>query len=102
MECKSVSGKSTLTYSFAKVAKGDTHIQIEGNTGAGLFSNEVIPLKLLEKALAKKTFTSADIKPLLKGKSQNTAAFLIAILLNEKVVEAKERGYVWRSANAAI
>jgi len=39
MECKSVSGKSTLTYSFAKVAKGDTHIQIEGNTGAGLFSN---------------------------------------------------------------
>jgi len=95
MECKSVSGKSTLTYSFAKVAKGDTEIKIEGNTGAGLFSNEAVSLKLLEKALAKKTFTSADIKPLLKGKSQNTSAFILAALLNEAVVTRKERKYVW-------
>jgi len=42
-------------------------IQIEGNAGAGLFSNETVSLKVLEKALSKKTLISAGTKLLRKG-----------------------------------
>jgi len=88
--CKTVTSKSTLTY---EISKGS--VRIESNTGGGLFSKEWVSLAVLEKALAKTAFTSANIKPLLKGKSQNTAGFIIAILLHEGIITRKERHYVW-------
>lgn len=76
--CPSVSGKSTLTYDIGK-AGVDIQIRIQRNTGAGRFSNEWLSLK----AIGKTPFTTARLKELIKGKSINTSAFLLAALLNE-------------------
>ena len=72
--CPSVSGKSTLTYQIGK-AGTDTQIRIQENTGAGRFSDEWLSLK----AIGKTPFTSAKLKELIKGKSINTPAFILAV-----------------------
>ena len=72
--CLSISGKSTLTYQIT-----DTQIRIQKNSGAGRFSNEWLALATIGKT----PFTSAKLKELIKGKSINTPAFILAVLLND-------------------
>ena len=80
--CPSVSGKSTLTYQIGK-ASSDIQIRIHENTGAGRFSAEWLSLAVIEKAVGKTPFTSSKLKELFHGKSINTSAFMLAVLLNE-------------------
>ena len=80
--CPSISGKSTLTYQVGK-AGTETQIRIQENSGAGRFSNEWLSLK----AIGKTPFTSAKLKELIKGKSINTSAFILAVLLNEELIK---------------
>ena len=86
--CSSRSGKSKLTYLIGADADSEIHIRIHGNTGNGFFNNEWIPLKTLLELLGKSggAFTSFTLHPLLKGKSNNTPAFLIAALLEEGII----------------
>jgi len=98
-QCPSVSGKSTLTYNIGRTDKSETQLRIFSNTGAGFFSDEWVPLKSIEEAIGKGGhFTSTALKPIIKGKFINTAAFMLAVLLHEGFVKkstAEKRSYVW-------
>ena len=86
--CPSRSGKSKLTYLIGAGDDSEIHIRIHGNTGNGFFNNDWIPLKTILELLGKSggAFTSFTLHPLLKGKSNNTPAFLIASLLEEGII----------------
>ena len=86
--CSSRSGKSKLTYLIGADSDSDIHFRIHGNTGNGFFNNDWIPLKTILELLGKSggAFTSFTLHPLLKGKSNNTPAFLIAALLEEGII----------------
>ena len=100
--CPSVSGKSTLTYHIGTAGAG-IQIRIHENTGAGRFSNEWLPLKAIEKAVGKTPFTSTKLYQLFHGRSLNTSAFMLAVLLNEGLVkhsETEKGSYVWTDSSA--
>jgi hypothetical protein len=86
--CSSRSGKSKLIYLIGTDADSEIHFRIHGNTGNGFFNNDWIPLKTVLELLGKSgsAFTSFTLHPLLKGKSNNTPAFLIASLLEEGII----------------
>ena len=86
--CSSRSGKSKLTYLIGADSSSEIHFRINGNTGNGFFNNDWIPLKTILELLGKSggAFTSFTLHPLLKGKSNNTPAFLIAALLEEGII----------------
>ena len=86
--CPSRSGKSKLTYLIGADADSEIHFRIHGNTGNGFFNNDWIRLKTILELLTKAggAFTSYALHPLLKGKSNNTPAFLIASLLEEGII----------------
>ena len=98
--CKSVSGRSTLSYQLGCTADNTTHIRISKNTGAGQFSAEWLKIDDILKALAKSRkdspLTSYLLEPLFRGKSVNTPAFIMAALTNERllrVLKGKKRGH---------
>ena len=86
--CSSRSGKSKLTYLIGADSASEIHFRINGNTGNGFFNNDWIPLETILELLGKSggAFTSYALHPLLKGKSNNTPAFLIASLLEEGII----------------
>ena len=86
--CPSRSGKSKLTYLIGADSDSEIHFRIHGNTGNGFFNNDWIPLETILELLGKSggAFTSFTLHPLLKGKSNNTPAFLIASLLEEGII----------------
>ena len=86
--CSSRSGKSKLTYLIGADDDSEIHFRIHGNTGNGFFNNDWIPVKTILELLGKSVgaFTSFTLHPLLKGKSNNTPAFLIAALLEEGII----------------
>ena len=86
--CPSRSGKSKLTYLIGADADSEIHLRIHGNTGNGFFNNDWIQLETIVELLGKSggAFTSFTLHPLLKGKSNNTPAFLIAALLEEGII----------------
>ena len=86
--CSSRSGKSKLTYLIGADSASEIHFRINGNTGNGFFNNDWVPLEIILELLGKSggAFTSYALHPLLKGKSNNTPAFLIASLLEEGII----------------
>ena len=86
--CASRSGKSKLTYLIGADSASEIHFRINGNTGNGFFNNDWVPLEIILELLTKAggAFTSYALHPLLKGKSNNTPAFLIASLLEEDII----------------
>ena len=86
--CSSRSGNSKLTYLIGADSASEIHFRINGNTGNGFFNNDWVPLKTILELLGKSggAFTSYALHPLLKGKSNNTPAFLIASLLEEGII----------------
>ncbi len=99
--CPSLSGKSQLTYhvGYAVGSEGaaegvcteDIQLRVFMNTGMGFFSQEWVPLSVIQRELAKigegKTITSFQLHPLFAGKSVNTPAFLFAVLQSEGLVQ---------------
>ena len=96
--CPSLSGKSTLTYQIGCHAGGETHLRIHANTAAGMFSQEWVAWRDIEALLQSQVsgFSSLVFRSLIKGKSQNNAGFLLAVLLQEQLVAKagdQKRGY---------
>lgn len=91
--CASVSGKSKLTYEVALGEAKDLQLRISKNSGTGYFSATWVAWdktwQLLEKSNGKPV-TSHTLSPLYKGRSVNTAGFLLAVLLQEGVVQRRE------------
>jgi hypothetical protein len=50
--CKNLQGTATLTYHIGRDDKVKLHWKIDGNTGAGMFSNNWVPLDDIQKVLA--------------------------------------------------
>jgi hypothetical protein len=98
--CKTVTGKSTLTYQIGSLPDSTVHIRITKNTGAGFFNDEWVALQDIRRALADgpegQPLTSFLLQSLVKGKSVNTPAFLMAALTHERllrVLKGKKRGH---------
>jgi hypothetical protein len=92
--CDTLSGSSKLTYHIGSTPDGEIYIRVHGNTGGGFFSQEWVALqdiiRALEKRPAGKPITSILLNPLFRGKSVNTPAFLLAVLLHEKLVRSMQ------------
>ena len=96
--CKSLSGKSDLTYHLGLDEESNLLLRVFANSGSGYFSQEWVPYSAIQSILAKLPFiTSFSLRALYVGKSTNSPGFLLASLLNEKLVQTNpinERNYV--------
>ncbi|SFM74386.1 hypothetical protein [Nitrosomonas communis] len=98
--CRSLSGKSTLTYHVGCTAESEVHFRLADNTGDGFFSDEWVALSAVQEAFERqpkgKPIISHILYPLFQGRSLNTPAFLMAVLKAEGLVKPlgdKQRGY---------
>lgn len=93
--CPSLSDKSTLIYHIGSLGTADIQFRIHSNSGNGFFSKEWVPLANLLEQINEtgKPFTWHVFQPLFRGKSVNTAGFLMAALMNEGLVRPLERRY---------
>ena len=104
-KCQTVTGKSTLTYHVGVDPEDNLYIRVNHNTGGGYFSREWLELNHVTSILAEVTdhpITSIDLIPLFKGKSVNTPGYLLAVLLNEGLlnsIEDKKRKYQFVGAD---
>jgi hypothetical protein len=88
--CKTLSGKSTLTYQIGVTPDSIVHLRIAKNDGGGFFSDEWIALddilRVLKDRPKESPVPSHFLTPLLKGKSVNTSAFILAALTHLKLI----------------
>lgn len=96
--CPTNSGRATLAYQIGCSSEHDIYFRVTANTGGGLFSPEWVSLKSMLETLeiSRKPLASFPLLGLLKGKSINTPAFLMAAMKSEGIVrslEGKIRGY---------
>jgi hypothetical protein len=87
--CPSLSGSSTLTYEVGTTEE-DTYYRVVGNSAAGLFCKDWIPLSQIIPLLTNSTITSGTLKELYEGKSNNSPGFLLAVLKAEGLVRQVE------------
>ena len=87
--CHNISGKHKLTYHIGCNEAQDICFRVIENSGGGYFSSEWVSLPNIVKVIetAATPTTSSSLFSLFKGKSVNTPAFLLAVLVNEKLVE---------------
>lgn len=93
--CPTLSGKSKLTYHVGCNAQAEVQVRIAGNTGGGFFNDDWTSLEALQQQLVKgkpeEPITSHALYPIFRGRSTNTPAFLMAVLLKEGFVCAKDK-----------
>lgn len=99
--CPSLSGRSTLTYHLGGDALDDLRFRVTANSGSGQFNADWVAMaairKLLDQHPADKPLTSVALKPVFRGRSSNSPAFLFAVLKAEGLVKAaaeKDGGYL--------
>jgi len=87
-ETASLSGKSTLTYQIG-LKDDELCIALTGNSGAGIFNKDWFALEEIYSLLAsqKKPITSGSLHGLFEGRSSNSAGFILAVLLSEKLLK---------------
>ena len=92
--CPSVSGKSEIGYQVGRDGVGNVALRLASNTGGGFFSEEWVPLRAIEQVLqanaTKNGLSSGALRTVFRGKSVNTAAFLLAVLKAEGAVRPRE------------
>lgn len=98
-KCKTVTGKSDLTYNIALDEKGNAMIRIASNTGGGFWSKEYVHVSVIINAIESvpedQSITSVHLFKVFTGRSQNSPGFLLAVMLAEGVLEplGKKRQY---------
>ena len=89
--CKTLSGKSTLTYQIGATPDSTVHLRISKNSGGGHFSDEWIPFEDIQEILKERPrgtpVLAHLLTPSLKGKSVNTSAFILAALTHLKLLK---------------
>ena len=92
--------KSKLTYQVGTLPDSEVYLRIHRNTGNGFFSNEWVALSDIQKAISKipagKPVTSIVLSDLFEGRSVNTPGFLLAVLVQEKLLipmQGKKRSH---------
>jgi hypothetical protein len=88
----SLSGRSRLTYQIGCNAEKIVYIRLFENTGQGIFNKDWVPLSLLDPLLSsqEKQITSGMLRSLFKGKSVNSAGFIIAALISEGLIKISD------------
>lgn len=90
--CDTLTGSSRLTYHIGRAPDGEIHLRVHSNTGGDFFSQEWVAFDAILQALKKrpegKPITSILLHPLFRSKSVNKPAFLLAVLLHEKLVRS--------------
>jgi hypothetical protein len=88
--CKTLSGKSTLTYQIGCLPDSSIHLRITKNSGGGFFSDEWVKYEDIQAVLKERSkdspIMSHFISPLLKGKSSNTSGFIMSVLSHLKLI----------------
>jgi hypothetical protein len=88
--CPTLTGKSTLTYQIGISPESVVHLRVSKNSGGGFFSDEWIALDDILDTLKKRPKDSPVLShfltPLLKGKSVNTSAFILAALSHLRLI----------------
>jgi len=87
--CHNISGKHKLTYQIGCNESQEICFRVIENSGGGYFSSEWVTLPTVVSAIdtGPTPTTSSSLFSVFKGKSVNTPAFLLAVLVNEKLVE---------------
>ena len=98
--CDTLTKKSRLTYQIGTLSDGEVYFRVHRNTGNGFFSREWIALADIQKVLGKvpvgKPVTAIMLNDLFTGKSVNTPGFLLAVLVQEKLLvpmQGKKRSH---------
>ena len=92
--CPSLSTTSDITYEIGTTPDGTIHIRIIGNSGTGNFNGYWVSMPKIRSVLNDQDgpFIWSALCPLFEGRSVNSACFLMAVLLAEKIVQpSKER-----------
>ena len=88
--CPTLSGKSKLSYQIGISPESVVHLRISKNSGNGFFSDEWLSIDAIVETLKKRPegspVLSHFLTPLLKGKSVNTSAFILAALSHLKLI----------------
>ena len=86
--CPSLSGKSTLEYAIGTDANSAIHFKVTSNSGSGYFTPEWIALAEIERVFGNMLqVTAYPLHCLFKGKSNNNAGFLFAVLKAVDIVK---------------
>ena len=92
--------KSKLTYQIGTLPDGEVYLRIHNNSGNGFFSNEWVSLADIQKTISKipagKPVTAIVLGDLFEGRSVNTPGFLLAVLVQEKLLvpmQGKKRSH---------
>ncbi len=89
--CPSRTGASTLTYHIGCDEDQNLFIRLFGNSGNGYFNKDWIALDDIEAALRESPFTSYALRAVYPHQSTNSPGFLLAALLEEKLVTLTEK-----------
>jgi hypothetical protein len=88
--CETLMRKSKLTYQIGTLPDGEVYLRIHKNTGNGFFSNEWVSLQDIQKTIrnipAGKPVTAIVLSELFEGRSVNSPGFLLAALVQEKLL----------------
>ena len=88
--CPSLSGKSKLTYEFGLDEQAAWRVRIAKSSGNGYYSKDWFAMEHVQRVLEKngsKPITCHTLSPIFKGKSVNTAGFLLAALKHVGLVQ---------------
>jgi len=91
--CPSLSATSTITYQIGTTSDGTINIRLTGNSGNGYFNGYWVPMPEILSLLNDQEgpFIWDVLRPLFKGRSVNSACFLIAALLAEGLIQRSEK-----------
>jgi hypothetical protein len=103
--CSSSSGRSKLNYHIGEDPESSNHLRIYSNSGNGFCNDDWLSLSSIVSVLegTNGEFTTQVFQPLLRGKSKNTPAFLMVVLLEEglvRQVSTKKRCYLLNNVKA--
>jgi hypothetical protein len=89
-ECTSLAETGVISYQIGLDEAGVTHYQITANNAGGFWSKEWVSWPAIYSACEGHTeFTSILLRGLFKGKSVNTAGFLLAALMDQGLIQRK-------------
>ena len=89
-QCPTLTGKETLTYHIGCDDNKNIYFRVVANSGNGFLNKDWLALTDIQQCFedwpVDSTITSFTLWSLLKGKSSNTSAFILAALKHEGIV----------------
>jgi len=91
--CKSLTNKSTIGYSILCNSENKVFLKLTSNSGGGFYSSEPVSLDVILDTLKQikedKPLTAFYLHKLFRGRSSNSAGFLMSVLLRLRIIKNK-------------